>query len=306
MAAKHDQFMKELLARFPDQFLRIAAPRIARCIDLDAIVFEPEEHYPGGPTGRERRPDLVARVPTLFELREAGSAADEVLLHAEIELQYRSRTEPRLLSYNRGLSLKYTVPVHTLVLYLRGGPAGPQENVYEERSLGETLTAFRYYSLGLSQAPAVEYLARLEPLAWALAALMRPARGQSRPQLGLACVRRIAGAKDLARSDRGLLFECVMRYANLQALEASEFDMILDEVDDEEIRAMTTTMVEWWRKQGRTEGQRELVLRLLKERFGGLSAEVRRKVSAIESADELTQLATQTLHVQSLEELGLA
>ncbi len=89
---------------------------------------------------------------------------------------------------------------------------------------------------------------------------------------------------------------------------------------------MATSMLEWWRRQGReqgheqgieqgieqgreqgrTEGQRDLVLRLLKERFGGLSSEVRRRVSAIESTEELTRLAARVYQVHSLEELGLA
>jgi Domain of unknown function (DUF4351) len=308
MATKHDELMKRLLASFPDQFLRIAAPEIAERVDLGSVVFEPEEHYPGSPTGRARRADLAARASALPETAE--EEITEVVLHAEIELRYRSRTEGRLLGYHRGLSLKYGLTVHTIVLYLRGGPPGAQIRVYEERSLGQTVVTFRYHSLGLSRAPAAEYLARPEPLAWALAALMRPAAGQGRPQLGLACVRRIAQARELTQDERELLFECVMRYAKLQDPEATAFDMILHDTDNEGVRDMTTTMVEWWEKQGRekgrAEGQRDLVLHLLKERFGRLSSEVHRQVSAIESADELTRLATRALQVQTLDELGLA
>ena len=55
MATKHDQLMKELLASFPDQFLRLAAPSLAEAIDLEALELAPEEHYPGSPSGRARR-----------------------------------------------------------------------------------------------------------------------------------------------------------------------------------------------------------------------------------------------------------
>ncbi len=123
-----------------------------------------------------------------------------------------------------------------------------------------------------------------------------------------------AHARELTRVERDLLFECVLRYASLQDAQVREFDIILAETEDEEVRAMATSMVEWWRKQGleqgleqgRSEGQRDLVLRLLKERFGDLSSEARRRVSAIESAEELTRLATKLFQAQSLEELGLA
>lgn len=93
---------------------------------------------------------------------------------------------------------------------------------------------------------------------------------------------------------------------------------------------MATSMVEWWRKQGReqgleqgreqgleqgreqgfekgrAEGQRDLVLGLLKDRFGSLSEEVRRRVSAIESPEELTRLAAKAFQAHSLEDLKLA
>ncbi len=326
MATKHDQLLKKLLASFPAQFLHLAAPRIADRVDLDTIEFSSEEHYPGSPTGRERRPDLVARVSALPEGDgDRDGEAEVVVLHAEIELQFRTKMAPRLLGYHRGLSLEHSMVVHTIVLYLRGGPPGPQPAVYEERSLGEAVVVFRYHSFGLSRAAAAEYLVRQEPLAWALAALMRPAKGQSRPRLGLACVRRIAHARELTDVERDLLFECVMRYASLQDLEAWEFDKMLAETENEEVQTMTTTMMEWWRKQGREQGReqgqaegrkqgraegweqgrRDLVLRLLTERFGGISAETQRKVSAIDSAEELTRLAARMFQVQSLEELGL-
>lgn len=309
MATKHDQLMKELIATFPGQFLRLAAPPISERIDLDAVAFEPEEHYPGSPTGRERRADLIGRATALADA-EGDDVEMEVLLHAEIELRYLTVTAPRLLRYNRGLSLKYELVVHTVVLYLHGGPPGAQSQVYEEKSLGQVVVAFRYHSLGLSRSQAAEYLARPEPLAWALAALMRPAKGQSRPQLGLECMRRIVSAGSLSRSERELLAECVFRYADLQHQQAREFDMILAETEDEEVRAMRTSMIEWWQKEGlekgRKEGQRDIVLRLLRERFGSLSSKARRRVSDIESAEELARLAARVYQVQSLEELGLA
>ena len=267
MVTKHDQLMKELIAQFSGQFLQLAAPRLAERIDLEAIEFAPEEHYPGGPTGRERRPDLVARAPVLP--RQKGSHAgstEDVMLHTEIELRYRAQIEPRLLGYHRGLSLKHALAVHTIVLYLRGGPPGAQRGVYEERSLDDTMIVFRYHSLGLSRALAAEYLARPEPLAWALAALMRPAKGQSRPQLGLACVRRIAAAQDLSWHDQDLLLKCVWAYGRFEDHEAGEFDKIMAALGDEEVREMKMSMMDWWKK----EPEASMLKRQLRGRFNEL------------------------------------
>ena len=188
--------------------------------------------------------------------------------------------------------------------------------------MGLTVGTLQYYVLGLSQAPAADYLARAEPLAWALAALMRPARGQSRSELGLACLGRIAAARGLSDQQSLLLFKCVFMYIRLEPQEAREFDKILAELQDDEVRAMKMSMAEWWQKEGlekglarglekgreegRAEGIRELVLRLLGQRFGSLSAEARRRVSSMASAEELSRLAERVYQAESLEELGLA
>ncbi len=320
MATQHDELMKELLAAFPAHFLRLAAPRIADRIDLESVRLAPEEHYPGTPTGRERRPDLVSRARTTAG--NDGSDEGQVLIHVEIELRYRGSKLPKLLDYHRGLSLKYALPVHTIVLYLRGGPPGSQTRVYEERSLGRMIGAVGYDSLGLSRAAASDYLARPEPLAWALAALMRPAKGQSRARLGLACARRIAHAPGLTDAERDLLFTCVMRYASLRNLEAPEFDKILVSTEDEEVRTMATTMVEWWKKkgleQGREEGRKQgmqqgmqqgmreggasILKRLLRSRFDQLPQWIDQRLEEA-SHQELEGWADRVLDAERLEDV---
>jgi len=59
-------------------------------------------------------------------------------------------------------------------------------------------------------------------------------------------------------------------------------------------------------KKGRLQGMRALVLHLLSQRFGAPSEQVRRRVSAIRSSQELTRLAERLVQVDSAEELGLA
>ncbi len=313
MATKHDQLMKRLISHFPDQFLCLAAPQIAGSVDLEAIEFAPEEHYPGSPTGRERRADLVARASAL-PADKKDREREKVLLHTEIELQYRSRTKPRLLAYHRGLSLQYALVVHTIVLYLRGGPPGPKLETYEEQSLGKTVVAFHYHSFGLSRASAAEYLTRPEPLAWALAVLMRPAKGQRRAQLGLACVRHIAAAPDLSTQELDLLCCCVWAYGRFNDEEAEEFDKIMAEIEDREVQDMKMSMMEWWKKKGLEEGREEgreqgvkqgeasLLKRLLQRRFEDLPAGIDRRLEQA-SRQELQDWADRMLEAEHLEDV---
>ncbi len=300
MATRHDQLMKELLSCFSDQFLNLAAPEIADQIDLATVNLEPEEHYPGAPTGRERRPDLVSRARLL------GADGDEVVVHVEIELRYRGRRLPRLLVYHRGLSLKYALPVHTFVLYLHGGPPGSQRRVYEERSLGRVVGSVGYNSLGLSRVQASEYLARPAPLAWALASLMRPARGQSRARLGLSCVRRIAAAKELGRRKQDLLFRCVWTYGRFNDHEAQEFDKVIADLEDEEVQEMKMSMAEWWKKEGweagLKHGEASMLKRLLSRRFDQLPKWIDQRLEQA-SPQELKSWADRVFDAERLEDV---
>ncbi|HEX4963100.1 MAG TPA: hypothetical protein VF173_19875 [Thermoanaerobaculia bacterium] len=61
-----------------------------------------------------------------------------------------------------------------------------------------------------------------------------------------------------------------------------------------------------WEKQWRIEGTRDLLLALLRKRFGRVPARVRQSVTAIQSERELQRLAGRLFEVESLGELGLA
>src|SRR6185295_689605 len=197
MAGGHDQLWKDLIRTFPADFLRLAAGDLAGCLEVASLVLEPAETFLDQPRGAERRMDLVGTATT--------RVGEELLLHVEIELRYRRTIPPRLWLYNRLLGLRRGLPVHTIVLYLHGGPAEAAVAIHREVSAGRELCRFSYLSFGLSRAPAEPYLARPEPLAWAFAARMRPEGGERR-RLRRAFFERIAGARHLNDYERFLLF----------------------------------------------------------------------------------------------------
>ncbi|HEX9736574.1 MAG TPA: hypothetical protein VGG06_31800 [Thermoanaerobaculia bacterium] len=186
--------------------------------------------------------------------------------------------------------IRYVLPVHTGVVYGRGGPAGLVENVDGELSYGRMISTFYYNSLGLSGASAAEYLARPEPLAWSLAVLMRPEGFGGRGELAMACLRRIASAGGLDDARRHLLLNFVRTYVKLDEKAAREYERLLHEPRNQEIEAMVMTWadevkaegreeglqkgLETGLKKGRLEGMQDLVLHLLRQRFGAPSAKV--------------------------------
>ncbi|HEV7785600.1 MAG TPA: DUF4351 domain-containing protein [Thermoanaerobaculia bacterium] len=299
MRGGHDQLFKDLLRSFPSDFLRLAAPALARRLVLEGLELHPAEGFLDLPRGAQSRPDLVARA----EVREGGPEA--VLLHVEVELRFRASVPGRLWRYNRMLHLRHDLPVHSFVLYLHGGPPGVARSALRESSLGREVTCFRYTSFGLGRAPAAHYLARSYPLGWALAALMRWPTSD-RDEHSSACLRRIAEAHGLDPARRFLLFNCVATYLEWDG-SAAEIQALLH--GGQEKQAMIT----WAEKieakaeeRGLQQGMRELLLQMLTTRFGPLPSDVREHLAAIHSTEELSLLGRRLLSAGSLGELGIA
>ena len=132
--------------------------------------------------------------------------------------------------------------------------------------------------------------------------------GKDRYAQRRACLERIARERDLDGARSFLLFNCVATYLELDGRARELYHEFLAQ-HREENRAMMT----WAEKfeaqaveRGLREGMREMLLHQLARRFSPLPDEVSRRLSAIDSKDDLTRLAEKVLSARSLEELGLA
>jgi hypothetical protein len=188
--------------------------------------------------------------------------------------------------------------VLTIVINLKRGRPGVCLNTWES-SLGPGFQEPQYISFGLAGCSAAEYLARPEPLAWALAALMDPG-AWSRAELKMACLRRIAGLR--GKIDPFLLVDCVENYLQLDAREVAEFEALRSRRQNKEVRAVAMT----WSEKQNAKGQKDILLVQLTERFGPLPESTRRQVEEIGSFQRLARLAKRVLTAGSLEEMGLA
>lgn len=316
----HDQLFKELIGAFLPDFLDLVAPGPALRLDLSRWKLLDKEAFTDWPKGRRRELDLLVEVP----LREKE---DRALVHVEIEARSRPEIGYRLAGYYMQLRLRHGRPVVPILACLRRGRPGVALETVSDDELGPEIGCFRFYAFGLEGCRAEDYLSRSEPLAWALAALMRPG-DLSRAEHKMACLRRIAGAR-LDELRRFLLVNCVETYLKLEGRDAAEFEALRERDEDEEVRIMRMTWADEMKAIGREEGMargmavgkqegvqegieigreegiRKTVLRLLGRRFGPLTEEVRRRVEEIRSIDRLNQIVDQILVARSLEELGL-
>jgi predicted transposase YdaD len=296
MYRSHDQIFKDLLRHFPAELVRLIAPGECGRLALDTLEFQPTETFLDLPQGRARRFDLLARIET--------RARSPVLLHIEVERAFSRKMAARLWSYHQAIGQRHGLPVCSAVLYLRGGPPGLCACVHRENWLGRSRISFHYTSLGLSRASAVPFLKRRNPLAWGLAALMRFPGSLAEHQI--ACLTPIARARSLSDTQRYLLFNVVQTYLELDGDAERQYETLLAERRHREVKNMVMTWADKTILEGRKAGIRDLVLHLLSRRFSPLPAAVSRKVSAIDSPEELTSLADRIFEARSLDELGLA
>jgi hypothetical protein len=304
----HDQLFKELIGTFLPDFLRLAAPEAAGRLDLSRWRLLDKEAFTDWPRGRRRELDLVAEV----ELKDGSGTA---LVHVEVEVRARSGAGLRLAEYYMLLRLRHGRPILPILLCLQRGRPGVSLEQVADAALGPEIGSFRHYAFCLAGCGAEGYLARPEPLAWALASLMRRER-LSPAEHKAGCLRRIFAAPGLDELRRFLLAHCVETYLELEGRDAEEFEVLWSREPNREARTMFMTWSErleakGWQKGLETgieqgiEQIRQILLRQLSLKFGPLPAGVRQRVDSIRSVDRLTRIAEQVLVARSLDEIDL-
>jgi hypothetical protein len=294
----HDQLAKDLVRTFFREFLGLAAPETAARLRLEEPSFLDTQSFTDWPTGRRRELDLLVRIPS----RPEGQAP--VLVHVEIERKARTGMDLRMWLYYMQLRLRHGLLVVPILLNLKGGAPGVSRAVLAEGVDDAETARFRFRAFSLSGCQAQDYLERSEPLAWGLAALMRPGRW-SRAEHRMACLRRIAAA-ELPELQRFLLVNCVETYIQLSGQDAVELARLAERAENREVVAMQLTWADRMRNEGRVEALRTVVLHQLEQRFGPLPERARRRVERLRSVRSLRQIAEQVLVANSLRDLGLS
>lgn len=301
----HDQLAKDLFQSFFGDFLHLVAPEAAARLSIEHAVFLDKQAFTDWPEGDRREMDLLAEVPA----RDGEEA--RILVHVEIEAEARAGMAARLWRYYMQLRLRHGLLVLPVLVNLKGGRPGLHREALAEGFEEVATASFRYRAFSLSGCRAEDYLALVEPLAWALAALMRRGRW-SRAEQKIECLRRIAAA-ELSGSRRWLLGNWVGTYLQLHGRDAAEYERLRDLAVNREVKAMEMTWAERMEAEYTRKGietglaaLRQVVLRLLDRRFGSVPETVRRKVEAIDAMEPLADLAEKVLEVRSIDDMGLS
>ncbi len=202
--------LRTLLQAFFADYLCLVEPDSAEHLCLDRVSFrDPQADLAGWEEDERSVLCLVAEVP--------GVRGEKVtvLVRIEPDAPGPDDVSDRLGRTFADLEVRYCQPVLLSVVCLRGARPGVNlETAAVGRVFGVEVLRVFYTLFGLAGARAEYYLQRPEPLAWALAALMRPAR-LDRSELRKACLERIAAAR-LDEPRRALLAGSVEAFLDLE------------------------------------------------------------------------------------------
>jgi hypothetical protein len=173
-----------LRACFPD-FLELIEPGLIERMELELVTFPHREDLTGWSEDELRDLGLLAEVMT------RRGRWFMLLIQVETGAEDRLAVEERLLGSYLRLSLEGRQPARMVVVQLRGGRPGVHLEWIVDEADGEEVLRVPYLAFGLAECRAEDYLAKPQPLAWALATLMRPTE-RSLVEHRDFCLRRIA------------------------------------------------------------------------------------------------------------------
>jgi hypothetical protein len=289
----HDRLFKEFLRRFLPEFMQLFFPTQAARLDFSTIRFFDKELIINLPEQELRITDVVAEVKTW------QGETETILIHVEVEGRDK-RTLPRRMSeYYVLLRLLFQKPVLPIALVLLAKADGLTWKEYTEELFGEKLLQFRYGRVAVRDLSAGAYLARQEPVAAALAVLMKTQR-RSRAAVKLTALQTITKSS-LSTGDKLFLITLVNTYAPTALLSDPREEIMRSLLDVEVVWG--DDLIEKGREEGKILGECKMLLRVMTLIFGPLPAELVQQIEAITDEAILEDLTKQVFKAQSLNDL---
>ena len=325
----HDKRFKNLFSSDLRGFVSLFMPDMAKVVKWGAITFIDKELFIDIPAGARREIDLLARLPT-----RQGDLA--FLLLTEIEdREGRTRDEmilpERIFMYYGLARSRYRLPIFPVMLYLFHARSGQPWHLHRHGLLDHDIMTLKIRRIALPTLDARTYLSQGTAMAGALGALMD--RGRWSPaEHKVACLD-VIGKANANDAVKFLALDTVETYLELSEAEAEKFEALLGEEEHVEARNIEKTWAErlkekaWeegldegieeGRKEGRREGRREgrkegllrgrqdILLKLLRLKFGPPSPSLEARVKGIRDIEKLDAIAEKILSAKDLRALGL-
>jgi Domain of unknown function (DUF4351) len=189
------------------------------------------------------------------------------------------------------LHQKYLQPIYPIVLFSFDEPYREEPNQYSIGFDDLKVMEFNFFTIQLNRLNWRDFLNQRNPVAAALMAKMQ-IDAADRPRVKVECLRLLATLRlDPARSQ--LISGFVDTYLQLNVQEEQVFQVEVGTLEETEQGNIMQIVTSWMERgivegraegieQGRTEGERSLVLRQLTRRLGTLPTSVEDQIQALE------------------------
>jgi hypothetical protein len=216
----------------------------------------------------------------LFKERFRGEGLG-FLIHVEPQARRQTIFRRRMFTYFSRFHEKYDLPVYPIALFShRSTRREPDEYRIDFPDL--KVLAFQFRVVQLSRLKWRDFLDRMNPIVAALMSnmAMNPVE---RPLVKLACLRMLAKLQlDPAR--RRLISGFIDEYLQLTIEEKHEFQAELAKLVPQEKESVMEIVTSWMKEgleQGLEQGERTLLLRLLRKKLDGLDRATAKKIESL-------------------------
>ena len=293
----HDRLFKELLTTFFVEFIELFFPEIIEYLEADSLEFIDKEIFTDITAGARREADLL--VKCRFQRRETF-----FLIHLEHQSKREKDFAKRMFFYFARLTEKFDLPVYPIALFSYDKPRTTEKSQYIVEFPHRKVVRFNFAVIQLNQLNWRDYLTRDNAAASALMARMG-IETTDRVTAKKECLRMIARLKlDPARTQ--LLGGFVDSYIRLLEAERKKLEAEMQKLPLKERKGVMEIITSWEKEglkkgvqQGLQQGlqqallrETELVLRLIKKKFGNLK--------------KIREKQILSLPIEKIEELGEA
>jgi len=294
----HDRLFKEFMRRFLPDFLRLFFPEKAEQLDLDTLYLPEKELSFNLPGQVLRISDVVADVKTLTGEPEV------IIVHVEVEARNKKTLPQRMFEYYSLLRILRQEAVLPLALVLLPRADGLGWQTYRENLFGEELVKFRYGQVGLRDLPGQDYLALGDPVAAGLAALMK-FKPEEKARAKLTGLKTVVES-NLGLGDKHFLVNLIQTYLPKEDVEVEGIieggDLVMEALADIEL-SWAEKIEQQGEIKGELKGKRNMLLYLLRSKFGALPPDFTMRLNRIQSDVVFDDIAEQLLTAQSLAEI---
>ncbi len=296
MPTDHDALFKTLVGEFFVEFLQLFFPDLAAQIQPDSIQEKEQELLPDWVGGTTNRVDIIRQV-------ELKNEPNLVLILIEPQSYDQKEFGERLFRYFLRLYDKYRLPVFPVAIMSYGSPKEAAPDVFRVGFGGVTTVTFNYVVIQLNRLDWRDFEEQPNPVACALMAKMRMAKTE-RAEVKLAALSKLTEL-ELNPAQTNIISAFVDTYLSLNEQEQSEFEQKLAQIEPtkkEDVMELTTSWKEQGSAEGLREGERKLVIKLLRRRFGSLSEGEEAQIGYL-NTEKLEELAQDLLDFKSRDEL---